>query len=72
MDSFFFNSAQYTLCCISLGRCCLGLEIRVIIKVLKNPCYPINVDYFSFYGLILGLIGLIDAKGIDVVQFIWL
>ena len=23
------------------------LEIRVIIKILKNPCYPINVDWFS-------------------------
>ena len=33
-----------TLCCISLGRCCFGLENRVIIKILKNPCYPINID----------------------------
>ena len=33
-----------TLCCICLGRCCLGLETRVIIKISKNPCYPINVD----------------------------
>jgi hypothetical protein len=36
VDSFFFNSAQYTLCCISLGRCCLGLETRVIIKSSKK------------------------------------
>ena len=34
----------HTLCCISLGRCCLGLETRVIIKISKNPCYPINMD----------------------------
>ena len=33
-----------TLCCICLGRCCLGLEIRVIIKISKNPSYPVNVD----------------------------
>jgi hypothetical protein len=37
----------YTLCCISLGRCCFGLETRVSIKTLKSPCYPINVDWFS-------------------------
>ena len=34
----------YTLCCIRLGRCCLGVETRVIIKISKNPCYPVNVD----------------------------
>ena len=34
-----------TLCCISLGRCCFGLETRVIIKISKNPSkYPINVE----------------------------
>ena len=33
-----------TLCCISLGRCCLGLETRVIIKISTYPCCPINVD----------------------------
>ena len=33
-----------TLCCISLGRCCLGLEIRVIIKISTHSCYPINDD----------------------------
>ena len=25
----------------------------------------------KFYGLVLGLVGLIDAKGIDVAQPIW-
>ena len=33
-----------TLCCISLGRCFFGLKTRVIIKISKTPCYPINVD----------------------------
>ena len=33
-----------TLCCISLGRCCLGLETRVIIKISKTHFFPINVD----------------------------
>ena len=33
-----------TLCCILIGRCCLGLETRVIIKISINPCYPINLD----------------------------
>ena len=84
------------------------VEIRVIIKISKNPCYPINVDWFSlewskkkkknskkkfkmadskkphfpappilnifswkFHGLVLGLVGLIDAKGIDMAQRIW-
>ena len=40
-------STAYTLCCISLGRCCFGLETRVIIKIWTHPCYPINVDWFS-------------------------
>ena len=33
-----------------------------------------NSQYFSwkFHGLVLGLVGLIDAKGIDVAQPIWL
>ena len=34
----------HTLQCICLGRCCLGLETRAIIKISKNPCYPVNVD----------------------------
>ena len=37
-----------TLCCICLGRCYLGLETRVITKILKNPCKPINFDMFSW------------------------
>ena len=36
-----------TVCCISLGRCYFGLETRVIIKIPKNPCYPINGNWFS-------------------------
>ena len=26
-----------TLCCVSLGRCCLGPETRVIIKISEKP-----------------------------------
>ena len=44
----FLCTYAYTLCCICLGRCCLGLETRVIIKILKNPCKPINFDMFSW------------------------
>ena len=33
---------SFTLCCTSLGRCCLGLETRIIIKILTYPCCPIN------------------------------
>ena len=33
-----------TLCCVSLGRCCLGPETRVIIKISTYPCCPINGD----------------------------
>ena len=85
------------------------LEIRVIIKILKKLCYPINVDKFSlgkrkkkkkiwkkkkkfkmadskkvfqpppkaeqfppkFHGLVLGLVGLINVKGIDLAQPVW-
>ena len=36
-----------TLYCISLRRCCFGMETRVIIQILTHPCYPINVDWFS-------------------------
>jgi hypothetical protein len=32
----------------------------------SQPFWP------TFYGLVLGLVVLIDAKGIDVVQSIWL
>ena len=41
---FYSIRKRHTLCCICLGRCCLGLETRVIIKISKNPCYPVNVD----------------------------
>ena len=37
------------------------------------PAPPIlNIFLWKFYGLVLGLVGLIDAKGIDVAQPIWL
>ena len=38
------NVLGNTLCCISLRRCCIGMETRVIIQILTHPCYPINVD----------------------------
>ena len=37
----------HTLCCIALGRCCLGLETRVITEISTYPCCPINNDWFS-------------------------
>ena len=37
-----------TLCCICLSSCYFGLETRVIIKISKNPCYPINFVLFSW------------------------
>ena len=37
------------------------------------PAPPIlNIFLCKFHGLVLGLVGLIDAKGIDVAQLIWL
>jgi hypothetical protein len=35
----------------------------------KSPILKICLR--KFHGLVLGLVGLIDAKGIDVVQPIW-
>ena len=31
---------EFTLCCISLDRCCFGLETRVIIKISTHSWYP--------------------------------
>ena len=39
-------------------------------RFLKSPI--LNIFLWKFYGLVLGLIELIDAKGIDVAQPIWL
>ena len=43
---------------------------------LKKGSFSIsaNSQFFfqKFHGLVLGLVGLIDAKGIDVAQPIWL
>ena len=38
-------------------------------EIFNSP----NSQYFfqKFHGLVLGLVGLIDAKGIDVAQPIW-
>ena len=41
----------------------------------KNPRFPalpiLNIFSWNFYGLVLGLIELIDAKGIEMSQLIW-
>ena len=36
------------MCCISLHRCCFGLETRIIIKISTQSCYSINFDWFFF------------------------
>ena len=42
-------------------------------KKLSFSTPPIlNIFLWKFHGLVLGLAGLIDAKGIDVAQSIWL
>ena len=38
-------NTDYTVCCISLGRCCFGLEI---IKISTHPFYSRNFDWFSW------------------------
>ena len=42
----------------------------------KKPRFPappiLNIFSWNFYGLILGLVELIDAKGIEMSQLIWL
>ena len=41
-------------------------------KKLSFSIPPIlNIFFQKFHGLVLGLVGLIDAKGIDVAQPIW-
>ena len=41
----------------------------------KKPHFPappiLNIFSWNFYGLVLGLIKLINAKGINVAQLIW-
>jgi hypothetical protein len=41
-------------------------------KKLRFSTPPILIIFFQkFHGLVLGLVGLIDAKSIDVAQPIW-
>ena len=48
LGTFFSKRKKVCIVClISLHPPCFLLEISVIIKILKNPCYPINVDWFS-------------------------
>ena len=37
---------------VPLGRCCFGLETRVIIKISKNPCYQFGLAsmWLNLYG----------------------
>jgi hypothetical protein len=43
------------------------------LKKCNFPAPPIlNIFLWKFYGSVFGLVGLIDAKGIDVAQPIWL
>ena len=41
----------------------------------KKPHFPappiLNIFSWNFHGLVLGLVGLIDAKGIDLAQPVW-
>jgi hypothetical protein len=37
----------------------------------KIAVFKIANSQKKFHGLVLGLVGLIDAKGIDVAQLIW-
>ena len=67
------------VCATVEGRC---LEYLVCItlaneakKIRKWPSFSIppilNIFFQKFHGLVLGLMGLIDTKGIDVAQPIW-
>jgi hypothetical protein len=48
-------------------------KINGCVKKGHFPAPPIlNIFLWKFYGLVLGLVELIDAKGIDVAQPIWL
>ena len=40
------NASVSTVMCTLSAKCCLGLKTRVIIKILTNPSYPINDDWF--------------------------
>jgi hypothetical protein len=41
----------------------------------KKQCFSkspiLNIFLWKFYGLVLGLVELIDAKGIDAAQLLW-
>ena len=51
----------------------IGMKQKNKFKKLRFSTPQIlNIFQWKFYGLVLGFVGLIDAKGIDVVQSIWL
>ena len=51
-------------------------EKKIKMADSKKPHFPappiLNIFSRKFHGLVLGLIELIDLKGIGVVQLIWL
>ena len=51
----------------------LDFYIMADSKKLSFSIPPIlNIFFQKFHGLVIGLVGLIDVKGIDVAQPIWL
>ena len=54
----------------------IGKTKQKTIALLKKARFPaptiFNIFYQKFHGLVLGLVELIDAKGIGVAQPIWL
>ena len=48
---------------------------NVILRIARNlpeTRETIKIESHTFHGLVLGLVGLIDAEAIDVAQPIWL
>ena len=50
-------------------------KIKIKMADSKKGHFPsppiLNIFFQKFHGLVLGLVGLIDAKGIDGTQPIW-
>ena len=61
----------------------MGIKQKIFFCKKKNPKWPffkkghfskspiLKIFLWKFHGLVLGLVVLIDAKGIDVAQSIW-
>ena len=63
-NCWFLKSSFYvlTLCCISLDRCCFGLETRVIFKISTHPCYPMNVDWLGWFTIIFKSLHMVQSN----------